>query len=145
MFFFRKRNIDPKLQTYEIFKKHIDDNSLIKINGTDLSFNLFKGKLEKEGIVLTELDCSKDNEVIIKRNKNGYCISPNFKRNKFVKEIMEKYKADFTRLHKLLKQKEKIMAGCYYSKRMDFAELQQLAQSLGYGVVREQALIENED
>lgn len=150
MFFNLKKKVDNVTRKYELFLDSIDETAQIRIRGFDMSFNLLKEKLKKEGLELSEINCRGKN-FVIKRTKKGYIpekyvISSKECENDYKNglKVYRKYKEDFERIHGYLLEKEAIMGGKYVSKKVDKNVLDEIVLSLGYGDVRRKILEENE-
>lgn len=134
-------------KTYDSFLDSIDKKNAIHIRGIDMSFNVFKNKLQELGYILTETACYGEN-IDIYRNINGFYVDEkdslysveNYKYYLEAKKVLEDFKSDFERIHKILLDKEKIMDGNYQSNVSNPDLLGEISNFLGYGKIRKEVL-----
>lgn len=134
-------------KTYDSFLDSIDKKNAIHIRGIDMSFNVFKNKLQELGYILTETACYGEN-IDIYRNINGFYVDEkdslysveNYKCYLDAKKVLEDFKSDFERIHKILLDKEKIMDGNYQSNVSNPDLLGEISNFLGYGKIRKEVL-----
>lgn len=139
------RNINnySKEELYQIFLSKIDDLSRIRLNSIDTTLSIYKLKFTNLGFVLTETSCY-NKKIVIKRNQIGFYVDEtlafksdealsNYKQS--VRFFMD-HKKEFEIIHNLLKDKEAILNGYYYTDRTNETDLEIIIKVLGYGSIR---------
>lgn len=129
---------------YKIFLSKIDDLSRFRLESIDTTLSIYKMKYTNLGFILTETSCY-NKRIYLKRNQLGFYAD---ERESFkTDESFENYNAsvnflkehndEFEIIHNLLKDKESILNGYYYTDRTNETDLEIIVKVLGYGSIRE--------
>lgn len=138
-----------KEELYQIFLSKIDDLSRFRLESIDTTLSVYKIKFTNLGFILNDTSCY-NKKIVLKRNQIGFYAdeTTSFKNetafenyNSSVK-FLDEHKEEFTIINNLLKDKEAILNGYYYTDRENETDLDIIVKVLGYGSIREDALYE---
>lgn len=139
-----------KEDLYKIFLSKIDDLSRFRLESIDTTLSIYKMKFTNLGFILTETSCY-NKKIYLKRNQLGFYVD---ERESFkTDEAFENYNAsvkflnehieEFEIINNLLKDKEAILNGYYYTDRVNETDLEIIVKVLGYGSIREDEIHED--
>ena len=148
---FKSKKDTKIVDSYELFLSKIDELSCHRLKAIDMSLDVIRVDLLEDGFTLGEIECVSP-LVTLKRNQFGFYVDEtkslnskdDYRNYLYGVEYLEKNKELFKRIDQLLIDKEFIMRGSYKINSGSEKELSELAHNLGYGVIRDRQIYEEE-